>query len=113
MNLMTTYDNKDFKFNAFTLLTWGPTAIMASSVRHPGVYVKWHEGSKKVEKSAGDQHLDNGDAIPSISLPGTTLEGNEYGEETRVPGKCIRMPLLIWQGPKTFKSNFFLQLARA
>ena len=107
VNLMTTYDNKDFKFNAFTLLTWGPTAIMASIVRHPGVYVKWHEGSKKVEKSAGDQHLDNGDAIPSISLPGTTLEGNEYGEETRVPGNAFGCAAYLARA-ENFQVKFFL-----
>ena len=107
VNLMTTYDNKDFKFNAFTLLTWGPTAIMASIVRHPGVYVKWHEGSKKVEKSAGDQHLDNGDAIPSISLPGTTLEGNEYGEETRVPGNAFGRAAYLARA-ENFQVKFFL-----
>ena len=81
--MLNTRGDRDSNAVSDALLTWGPTAIMGSIVRTRGVYIKWHEGSKKVEKS-GDQHLDYGDAIPSISLPGTTLEGNGYGEETRV-----------------------------
>lgn len=46
VHMLNTRGDRDSNAVSDALLTWGPTAIMASIVRHPGVYIKWHEGSK-------------------------------------------------------------------
>ena len=78
--------DKDTNEVSDALLTWAPSALMASILKHRGDKTTWHKGTEeaKPQQDAGTEHPDYGDAMGLDSLPGTRLQGNEYGEETRV-----------------------------